>query len=92
MIKIIGKVDKLNTYNRFGDNISLFILRRTSSDNKEYNITTKPVVSVLICSLLHFFLSSCQIHQNLPFLSLSLSLYIYIYIDKNKQKLLQYCC
>ena len=34
----------------------------------------------LIDPLFHLFLSSCQIDQNLSFLSLSLSIYIYIYI------------
>ena len=46
MIKISGKLDKSNTYNGFSDNISFFINRKTSSVNKERNITTKPVVSV----------------------------------------------
>ena len=31
MIKIRGKVDKLNTYNRFSSNILFFIQGRTSS-------------------------------------------------------------
>ena len=49
-------------------------------EEKEGNITTKRVVSV--CFIL-LFLSSCQIYQNQPFLSLSLSIYIYIYIYKD---------
>ena len=32
LIKISGKVDKLNTYNGFSSNISVFIQGRTSSD------------------------------------------------------------
>ena len=36
VIKIIGKVDKSNTYNRFSRNISFFILRRTSSEKKYF--------------------------------------------------------
>ena len=32
MIKINGKVNKSNTYNRFSGNISFFINNRTSSD------------------------------------------------------------
>ena len=32
MIKICGKVDKSNSYNRFHGNISFFINRKTSSD------------------------------------------------------------
>ena len=32
MIKISGKVDKLNTYNGFSSNIPFFIQRRTSLD------------------------------------------------------------
>ena len=32
IIKISGKVDKSNTYNRFSSNISFFIQGRTSSD------------------------------------------------------------
>ena len=70
------KEDKSNTYNSFSSNISFFLV-------KERNITTKPVVSFRFIPFFKLFLSSCQIHENLPFLSvsvsLSLSLYIYIY-------------
>ena len=37
-------------------------------------------LSVLVYPHFRLLISSCQIYQNLPFLSLSLSLYIYIYI------------
>ena len=51
MIKISGKVDKLNTYNGFSDKISLFVnslslLWWSSFVNKELNIATEPIVSV----------------------------------------------
>ena len=52
MIKIIGKMDKSDTYKRFSSNISFFIPRISSDSslkkflNKELNITTKPFVSV----------------------------------------------
>ena len=46
MIKINGIVDKSNTWNGFSNYISFFITGRSSSLNKERNITTKPVVSV----------------------------------------------
>ena len=47
MIKISGKVGKLNIYNEFSGNILFFIhkIRLSSSVNKEWNITTKPVES-----------------------------------------------
>ena len=43
MIKISGKVDKSNTYNGFSNNISFFVLERTSSVEKK-----------LFCIFLHF--------------------------------------
>ena len=71
---ISRKVDKPNTYNnRFNSDISFFIQRRTSSDssslNKEWNITTKPILSVWF---IHFFIMSD--------LTKSTIIHIYIYI------------
>ena len=43
MIKISGKVDKSKTYNEFSSNILFFIHGRSSSVNKEQNITSKLV-------------------------------------------------
>ena len=44
MLKISGKVEKLNTFNGFSGNISFFIYK-SPSVNKEQNITTKFIVS-----------------------------------------------
>ena len=58
-----GKADKSNTYNDFSSNISFFFKQRTSND-KERNITTKPVVSV--CNFLSLSLEVLSQFTRLP--------------------------
>ena len=71
MIKISGKVDKSNIYNRFSSNISFLIQGRTSS---EQNITTKPIVSVWFIHI------STYLYHLVRFTKIYHFIYIYIYI------------